>query len=102
MNVKTVSELPQNHFKPISREAVARCVLAGWKDEGLAARIRADNSFDVVLTTSAAITEMNVNFYRFDGPVPLFKTYCGNALEKIIAQLPYGRRGYVFSSAVET
>lgn len=104
MEVKIISELPQTGGKPISREALARCVLSGGikrDKEDLAARIRVDSSFDVILVNTAATKGMKVGFYRFKGEVPLFRSYCGDALERAIAQLPYGEKGYQFSSAVE-
>ena len=57
MKVKTITELPENRLNPISREALARSVLIPEKrDYDLAARIRADDSWDVILVNTAVIT----------------------------------------------
>jgi len=90
---RTLKKLPGNGVKPISREAVARCIEADIHDEELAQMVRSDTSFDVAvaLVTTSDIDTMRPRLYRFYGEVPLFDRYCGTAIEKIVRQRPYGR-----------
>ena len=96
--MKTLRTLP-NGLKPISREAIARCIEVKTWDRNLAEQVRADTSFDVALVSSGIVDKMKVELFRFDGEVPLFDSYCGDAIGKAMAQLPYDR-GYEYSSTV--
>lgn len=90
--MRTLNALPKNGQKPISREALAKCVEAVTFDRTLADRIRVDNSFDVVIVSSALVNDMHVELFEFPGKVPLYGTYCGHAVQKAINQLPYGKK----------
>ena len=96
--MKTLKELP-NVSKPISREAIARCIEVETRDRDLAERVRADTSFDVAIVSFAIAEDMKVELFRFDREVPLFDSYCGDAIGKAMAQLSYDI-GYGYSSAV--
>jgi|SRR3989344_6528707 len=97
--MKTLSALPNNGSKPISREAIARCIEVGTEDMKLAERVRADTSFDVAIVSSGIIDRMEVELCKFNGEIPLFDSYCGNAIGKAMAQLSYDM-GYEYSSSI--
>ena len=97
--MKTLRHLPHNGLKPISKEAIARCVIAETGDTNLAEKVRSDSSFDVAISTSAIVEIMEVELFRYTGKVPMFDSYCGTAIQKALAKTPYDL-GYEFSSSV--
>ncbi|MBU0893913.1 MAG: hypothetical protein KKF48_01995 [Nanoarchaeota archaeon] len=105
MEIINIDKLPENGTKPISREALARCVeLSSFlnDDSEFVSKIRNDNSFDVVLISSGFVENMKVTFAKYNGKIPLYDCYCGHTIEKIINQLSYTPQHYhnSFSSAV--
>ncbi len=98
-NMSTLTALPNNGLKPISREAIARCIEIEKGDMDLAEKLRSDSSFDVAIVSSGNLSTMEVKLFKFDGEVPLFDTYCGDAIRKAMAQLPYDK-GYRYSSCI--
>jgi len=97
--MRLLSSLPKG--KPISREALARCVEAATNDVDLAEKIRADTSFDVVIASTAILSQMEVELYRFSGAVPLYHTYCGVVVQKAVSQLRYaGRHNFLYPSTI--
>jgi hypothetical protein len=89
--------MPEIRAKPISREMLARCVQT--IDSGLAEKVRADDSFDVALISSVDMDEMQAELCRYSGDIPTYDSYCGHAVQKAMAQLPYDF-GYVYPSFI--
>ncbi len=88
-----ITELPKS-TKPISKEALVKCIEALFadtqmKDRGLIRRIMEDATFDVAIVSSPEIHRMTVELCKYDGEVPIYTTYCGHTIEKILALLPY-------------
>tara|TARA_Y100000310_G_scaffold300603_1_gene336413 strand:+ start:129 stop:419 length:291 start_codon:yes stop_codon:yes gene_type:complete len=92
-----ISALPNNRLKPISREALARCV--ELTDQSLADKVRLDNSFDVAIISSCVIGQMEAELFKYNGDIPLFDLYCGHAIKKVMSKLPYDV-GYDYPSSV--
>jgi hypothetical protein len=100
INMKTLKILPNNGLKPISRESLARCIEVQTQDKDLAELVRNDSSFDVAIISSSMVNYMTVELFKYNGKVPVFNSYCGHAIEKIMNKLPYGM-DYTFSSSVK-
>lgn len=103
--MEILTKLPEgNYGKTISREALAICIEAVYfmhpaaQKANLAQLIRQDETFDAVTVSESRVDIMQVNFVKFDknAPpqnIPLFNTYCGNAVQKAVEKLPYSVRG---------
>ncbi len=87
--------------RPITKEALMRCVEQEIKDKDLVSKIERDNSFDVVLVYSpnADMKNMRVELTKSDIRVPVYDAYCGHALHLTLKKLPYSYP-YEFTSVV--
>ena len=97
--METLTELPKA-INPISKEALARCVEIQTRDKILADRVRADTSFDGVVVSSAIIDEMKVTLVKFNGNIPMFNIYCGNAVQKAMTLLPYNNPYHFYNGTI--
>ena len=87
--------------KPISKEALARCVEQETHNSDLAARIRDDNSFDVMLVSTGFVDHMKVAKAECDVSIPIYPHYCGHAIQKALELLPYYKGWYyTFSGTI--
>lgn len=82
--MKTLKTLEGLRLKPISKEIIAICVERVTGDMSLAKKIRLDNSFDIVIVSSQILSEMEVELFKFNGEIPLYKTYCGILYKKLL------------------
>lgn len=64
--------------KPISRDAFATCVLVATGNEALGQKVYDDVSFDAVIPDNCG---KRVLFVRYRGHIPIFESYCGDALQ---------------------
>ncbi|HLC63689.1 MAG TPA: hypothetical protein VJJ21_05225 [Candidatus Nanoarchaeia archaeon] len=67
------------------------CYNGGWnlRETELVEKIRNDTSFDLAIISTAAVEKMTAELFLFDGEVPVFSSYYGHAIKKVLERLPY-------------
>jgi len=108
LDFSQVDKIIELGAKPISREALARCVETQryFDDSTLTDKIRDDGSFDFVLCSGDSTLTQRVAFFRVDVKpdknIPLYETYCGNVITLALKSLNYGKNveDYSFPSII--